>query len=150
CRTRAGRRPEHPSWHSASPRSHGSQASHRSIMSSVIRRDLGSIVGVLCLLSPAWLASSGSPRRERKEGNAVPMPGPDRASQPVLRWAGVCLDCRDAGQMARFYGELFGWTETARDEPSGRRGGTGWILMSGPDGGPAVSLQAEECYEPPV
>ena len=67
-----------------------------------------------------------------------------------FEWAGVCLDCSDAEEMARFYGDLFGWTVTARDAPDTRAGGSGWIAMSGPEGGPAVSFQAEMWYEPPV
>jgi predicted enzyme related to lactoylglutathione lyase len=62
----------------------------------------------------------------------------------------VCLDCADAEAMARFYGELFGWEVTRRDGPDTRRGGVGWICMSGPRGGPTVSFQAEEWYEPPI
>ena len=60
------------------------------------------------------------------------------------------MDCTDAEEMARFYGELFGWEVTARDTPDDRLGGSGWIAMSGPPGGPTVSFQAEEWYEPPV
>lgn len=52
--------------------------------------------------------------------------------------------------MARFYAEVFGWDVTARDSPDDRLGGSGWIAMSGTDGGPAVSFQAEEWYEPPT
>ena len=74
----------------------------------------------------------------------------DPSTRPALRWTGVCLDCRDAEAMARFYGEVFGWTVTARDAPEDRAGGSGWILMSGPDGGPTVSFQAKEWYEPPA
>lgn len=69
---------------------------------------------------------------------------------PLLRWGGLCLDCDDAEAMARFYGELFGWRITGRDSPEDRAGGSGWISMSGPAGGPAVSFQAEEWYEPPT
>ncbi|HVE93747.1 MAG TPA: VOC family protein, partial [Acidimicrobiales bacterium] len=70
--------------------------------------------------------------------------------RPALVWAGICLDCRDAEAMARFYGDVFGWEVTARDAPEDRLGGSGWICMSGPPGGPSVSFQAEEWYEPPV
>ncbi len=52
--------------------------------------------------------------------------------------------------MARFYGEVFGWEVTARDSPADRLGGSGWIAMNGPGGGPTVSFQAEEWYEPPT
>ena len=68
----------------------------------------------------------------------------------VFRWAAICLDCADAEAMATFYGQLFGWEVVARDSPSSRLGGAGWILMDGPPGGPSVSFQAEAWYEPPV
>jgi catechol 2,3-dioxygenase-like lactoylglutathione lyase family enzyme len=68
----------------------------------------------------------------------------------VLTLGGICLDCRDAEEMARFYGAVFGWEVTARDDEETRQGGSGWICMSGPPGGPSVSFQAEDWYEPPV
>ena len=52
--------------------------------------------------------------------------------------------------MARFYGALLGWEVTARDRPEDRLGGSGWIAMRDPGGGPSLSFQAEEWYEPPV
>jgi catechol 2,3-dioxygenase-like lactoylglutathione lyase family enzyme len=52
--------------------------------------------------------------------------------------------------MAKFYGEVFGWTTIARDEPTVELGGSPWILMGDPDGGPTVSFQAERWYAPPV
>lgn len=66
-----------------------------------------------------------------------------------IRLGGICLDCGDAEEMARFYSAVFGWEETARDDSSSRLGGSGWICMNGPPGGPTVSFQAEEWYEPP-
>lgn len=74
-------------------------------------------------------------------------PGPHR---PNVSWSGVCLDCADAEEMARFYGDVFGWEVTGRDSPDARLGGSGWICMSGPRGGPTVSFQAEDWYEPPT
>jgi catechol 2,3-dioxygenase-like lactoylglutathione lyase family enzyme len=68
----------------------------------------------------------------------------------MLQFGGICLDCRDAEEMARFYSSVFGWEVTARDAPATRLGGAGWIAMTGPDGGPAVSFQAEEWYESPT
>ncbi len=62
----------------------------------------------------------------------------------------MCIDCADAEELARFYCEVFGWVETGRDDPDTRAGGSGWIAVSGPDGGPAVSFQAEEWYQPPT
>jgi catechol 2,3-dioxygenase-like lactoylglutathione lyase family enzyme len=67
-----------------------------------------------------------------------------------IRLGGICLDCRDAEEMARFYSAVFGWEETARDDSDNRLGGCGWICMSGPAGGPSVSFQAEQWYEPPL
>jgi catechol 2,3-dioxygenase-like lactoylglutathione lyase family enzyme len=52
--------------------------------------------------------------------------------------------------MSQFYGDVFGWVPIDRDEPSNRSGGSGWILMSGPEGGPTVSFQAEPWYDPPT
>jgi catechol 2,3-dioxygenase-like lactoylglutathione lyase family enzyme len=52
--------------------------------------------------------------------------------------------------MAAFYGRVFGWQVTARDDDASRLGGSGWILLSGPDGGPTLSFQAEPWYEPPT
>lgn len=69
--------------------------------------------------------------------------------RPTVTWDGLCLDCADAEEMARFYAEVFGWEVAARDSPEGRAGGAGWILMSGPAGAPSLSFQAEEWYQPP-
>lgn len=52
--------------------------------------------------------------------------------------------------MARFYGAVLGWKVVARDEPSDRLGGSGWILMESGPGDPTVSFQAETWYRPPV
>ena len=68
----------------------------------------------------------------------------------TLRWTGICLDCRDAEEMARFYGQLLGWEVSGRDEPEDRLGGSGWISMRDPAGGVGLSFQAEDWYEPPV
>jgi catechol 2,3-dioxygenase-like lactoylglutathione lyase family enzyme len=55
---------------------------------------------------------------------------------------GVCLDCADAEELARFYGRLLGWEITG--------GGGDWINMRDPAGGVGLNFQAEEWYEPPV
>jgi catechol 2,3-dioxygenase-like lactoylglutathione lyase family enzyme len=68
----------------------------------------------------------------------------------TLRWSGLCLDCSDAEELARFYGEAFGLITLARDEPDEEWGGSPWILMGSPDGGPTLSFQAERWYEPPT
>lgn len=67
-----------------------------------------------------------------------------------IRLGGICLDCADAEEMARFYAAVFGWEEIGRDDDASRLGGDGWICVSGPAGGPSVSFQAERWYEPPV
>jgi catechol 2,3-dioxygenase-like lactoylglutathione lyase family enzyme len=60
-----------------------------------------------------------------------------------IEWGGICLDCADAEELARFYTEVFGWQEVARD-------GSDWIHLAGSERGPGVSLQAETWYEPPA
>ncbi len=62
---------------------------------------------------------------------------------PVARWTGVCLDCRDGDELARFYEALLGWAITASD-------GRGWYQLSPPDGGVGINIQAEPWYEPPT
>ena len=54
----------------------------------------------------------------------------------------MCLDCRDADQLATFYSSLFGWQITARDGD--------WIQISDPSGGVGINIQAESWYQPPV
>jgi catechol 2,3-dioxygenase-like lactoylglutathione lyase family enzyme len=65
------------------------------------------------------------------------------ARPPSLRWNAVCLDCKDAEEMAAFYGRLLGWKVTGSD-------GAGWIAMNDPAGGVGLLFQAEEWYEPAV
>lgn len=62
--------------------------------------------------------------------------------RPFIRWTGVCLDCADADELARFYGALFGWEIAVRDGD--------WIAMRDPAGGVGLNIQAESWYEPPV
>lgn len=71
------------------------------------------------------------------------MPAEKTPDRPFLRWMGVCIDCSDVEELARFYGGLLGWEITARD-------GAGWINMRDPAGGVGLNFQAEEWYEPPV
>ena len=71
-------------------------------------------------------------------------------SDRAIRWTGVCLDCRDAEEMAAFYGALLGWEVTARDSTDTRMGGAGWIAMTDPNGGVGLLFQAEDWYEAPV
>jgi catechol 2,3-dioxygenase-like lactoylglutathione lyase family enzyme len=55
----------------------------------------------------------------------------------------VCLDCRDAEELAAFYVRLLGYREVGRDGPD-------WISLRHPDGGMTLNIQAEPWYEPPV
>lgn len=64
--------------------------------------------------------------------------------------AAVTLDCADADGLAAFYCALLGWQITHRDVDETRLGGTGWIAISGPDGGVRLSFQGEDWYEPPA
>ena len=56
--------------------------------------------------------------------------------------ATVCIDCRDAHEMAAFYGQLLGWDVTLV-EPE-------WVLMQNPAGGTGLSFQAEADYRAPT
>ena len=62
----------------------------------------------------------------------------------------VCVDCGDAEALAAFYGRLLGWEIVARDEPSDRQGGAGWVLLKDPASGVGLSFQAEAWYQPPA
>jgi|SRR5687768_2773248 len=64
---------------------------------------------------------------------------PDR---PLVRVGTVNMDCRDSQAMADFYGKLLGWEIKWRD-------GT-FIILGNPDGGPDISFEPYEDYEPPV
>ncbi len=68
-------------------------------------------------------------------------PGP--RSRRSLRWTGVCIDCADAEELARFYGRLLQWEITARD-------GDGWVQIRDPAGGVGLNFQAEDWYVPPT
>ena len=61
---------------------------------------------------------------------------------PTILLGTVCLDCRDAHEMARFYGHLLGWTPTFTEDD--------WVLMRNPGGGVGLSFQAEPGYVAPV
>jgi len=63
-------------------------------------------------------------------------------TRPAIALGTVCLDCRDAHEMARFYSGLLGWEPTLT-EPD-------WVLMRDPGGGAGLSFQAEEAYDAPV
>jgi catechol 2,3-dioxygenase-like lactoylglutathione lyase family enzyme len=61
-----------------------------------------------------------------------------------MRWAGLCLDCADAEELAAFYTRILGWAEQTRDDDGS------WILLRDPGGGVTLSFQAEDWYRPPV
>lgn len=61
---------------------------------------------------------------------------------PTVELGTLCIDCRDAHEMARFYGQLLGWEPTFT-EPN-------WVLMRNPAGGTGLSFQADPAYEPPT
>jgi catechol 2,3-dioxygenase-like lactoylglutathione lyase family enzyme len=63
--------------------------------------------------------------------------------QPLVRWTGVCIDCRDAEELAQFYCRLLGWDVTARD-------GHGWVQVRNPSGDVGLNFQTEEWYRPPT
>ena len=63
--------------------------------------------------------------------------------RPSRRWTGVCIDCRDADELARFYQQLLGWEVTASDDH-------GWIQLRDPAGGVGLNIQAEDWYRPPT
>lgn len=54
----------------------------------------------------------------------------------------MCIDCADAHAMAAFYATLLGF-EVAAEEPD-------WVLLRDPQGGTALSFQAEPDYVPPL
>lgn len=62
--------------------------------------------------------------------------------RPSFHIATVCIDCRDAHEMAAFYGQLLGWDVTlAKPE---------WVLMRDPAGGAGLAFQAEPDYRAPA
>lgn len=65
------------------------------------------------------------------------------ASEPTIRWTGVCIDCADAEELALFYSQLFDWPVSARD-------GEGWLQLRGPSGGVGLNIQSEAQYLPPI
>lgn len=61
---------------------------------------------------------------------------------PTIELGTLCIDCHDAHEMARFYGQLLGWEPTFT-EPN-------WALMRNPAGGTGLSFQADPAYQPPT
>lgn len=70
------------------------------------------------------------------------MPGSSRGQRPRLRIETINFDCADPEAMAEFYGQLFGWEVTFRDDD--------FILMRDPAGGTGLSFQQRSDYRPPV
>ena len=70
------------------------------------------------------------------------MPDSSRGTRPNLRIETVNFDCADPDSMADFYGRLFGWEVTLRDDD--------FILMRDPAGGTGLSFQQRSDYRPPV
>lgn len=70
------------------------------------------------------------------------MPDAPRREGANLRLQTVNLDCPDPQAMAEFYGRLFGWDVTFRDDD--------FILMRDPAGGTGLSFQQLAVYRPPV
>ncbi len=63
-------------------------------------------------------------------------------SRPAIALGTVCLDCRDAHEMARFYRTLLGWEPTFIEDD--------WVLIRDPGGGVGLSFQAEPGYVAPT
>ncbi|MBE0611265.1 MAG: VOC family protein [Dehalococcoidia bacterium] len=70
------------------------------------------------------------------------MPDARRREGPNLRIETINLDCPDPEALADFYGRLFGWEVTFRDDDL--------ILMQDPAGGTGLSFQQRSDYRPPV
>jgi catechol 2,3-dioxygenase-like lactoylglutathione lyase family enzyme len=62
--------------------------------------------------------------------------------RPSIRLGTINMDCGDSEAMAAFYGSLLGWEVKWRD-------GT-FIILGNPEGGPDISFEPYQDYEPPV
>ena len=58
------------------------------------------------------------------------------------RLSATVLDARDPLSLARFYGELLGWTVVVVDET--------WTMLRDPQGGAGLSFQLEPLHVPPT
>ena len=67
---------------------------------------------------------------------------PPSGPRPHIAIGTINVDCRDSEAMAAFYGQLLGWEVKWRD-------GT-FIIMGNPSGGPDISFEPYEDYQPPV
>jgi len=54
----------------------------------------------------------------------------------------VVINSPNPAALARFYGQLLGWTISTEDE--------GWVQLANPDGGIGLSIQQEDIYVRPV
>jgi predicted enzyme related to lactoylglutathione lyase len=62
--------------------------------------------------------------------------------QPQMKLTATVLDSSDAGQLADFYRQLLDWP-IRQNEP-------GWVTLSAPGGGAALSFQTEDAYVRPT
>src|SRR5262245_4178128 len=69
--------------------------------------------------------------------------GLDRSTTLSVTLAGVILDCADPRRLARFYGQLLGWSDVVEDTDD-------WVSIKEPSGPMHISCQREEAYQPPV
>lgn len=65
------------------------------------------------------------------------------AARSNAQLVGVCIDCRDADELAHFYSGLLGWEIAATD-------GEDWRQLRSPSGELGLNIQGEPDYEPPV
>ena len=63
----------------------------------------------------------------------------------IGRWTGVCLDCADAEQLARFYGRLLGWVGKNGLTP---RGGTWEVYWTDPGLEPDAAKWRTQLFVP--
>lgn len=61
---------------------------------------------------------------------------------PPMTLTATVLDAPDPRALARFYQQLLGWP-IVDDAPD-------WVTLRPPGGGPGLSFQREELYEPPA
>jgi predicted enzyme related to lactoylglutathione lyase len=59
-----------------------------------------------------------------------------------VKWSAVVLEAPDAGKLAAFYRDLFGWT-VETEEP-------GWVVITPPGGGTRLSFQSSPGFVAPV
>jgi len=68
------------------------------------------------------------------------------ADTPVIgpaQLAGVTLDCLHPRSLARFYGQLLGWSTIVEENDD-------WVSIKEPSGPMHISCQREPLYRPPV